>query len=163
MLAIAWGLGPAIPALSRGELLGQPYTDLYPSVWGMWWFANQQPGFPLHCELLAAPDGMPFYYSSPIHGFLAAFFLPILGLAATWNLLVVAARVATVVCAFFAGRSWGLGEAGALTAAAVYGCTPIWLKTTMTSPTAPGSSTARRRNMRKTSTGRVTMCGTRTA
>ncbi len=125
-LALAWGVGPALPALLRGQLLGHGYTDLYPSVWGLWAFAQAQPGLPDHTALLGFPDGMGFYFSSPLKGWLATPLLPLLGLPATFDLLVVASRVATVLVAFLAGRAWGLGGPGALAAAAVYGCAPFF-------------------------------------
>ncbi|MCB9744852.1 MAG: hypothetical protein H6741_03985 [Alphaproteobacteria bacterium] len=125
-LALAWGLGPALPAWSQGQLIGQPFTDLYPAVWGLWWFVEQQPGLPTWCAQLGAPEGMPFYYSSPLHGWLATPLLGWLGLTHTWNLGVVLARVATVLSAYAAGRAWGLREPGALVAAAVYGCAPFF-------------------------------------
>ncbi len=126
LLALAWGLLPALPALLTGELIGSPWTDLYPSVWGMWWFASQQPGLPEHCQQLAAPEGMPFYYSSPLHGWFATPLIPLLGVPATWNLGVLTARIATVLCAFGAARAWGLERSGALVAAAIYGCAPFF-------------------------------------
>jgi hypothetical protein len=126
LLALAWGLLPALPALIAGELIGSPWTDLYPSVWGLWWFASQQPGLPTFCEQLAAPEGMPFYYSSPLHGWFATPWIPLIGVPASWNLGVLAARVATVVCAFGAARAWGLERPGALVAAAIYGCAPFF-------------------------------------
>ena len=92
----------------------------------MWWFASEQPGLPLHTEQLGAPEGMGFYYSSPIHGWLAWPLIPLLGVAGTWNLLVVLARFATPVLAFLAARAWGLERSGALVAAAVYGCAPFF-------------------------------------
>ncbi|MCK6522795.1 hypothetical protein L6R49_15305 [Myxococcota bacterium] len=125
-LALVWALGPALPAWARGELIGQPYTDLYPAVWGLWWFVSEQPGLPLHTALLGAPEGMAFYYSSPLRGWLATPLLGVLGLTTTWNLLLVLARAATVGCAFGAARAWGLTPAGALTAAAVYGAAPFF-------------------------------------
>lgn len=125
-LALGWGVGPALPALARGELIGQPYTDLYPAVWGLWWFAGEQPGLPLRCELLGAPAGVPFYYASPLHGWAAWPLLALLPLPVVWNLLLLAARVATVLCAFGAARAWGLAGPGALLAAAVYGCAPFF-------------------------------------
>ncbi len=126
LLALLWGLGLALPALSRGELLGHGATDLYPSVWGLWAFAQAQPGLPAHTPLLGFPEGMGFYYSAPIKGWLATPLLPLLGLTATWNLLTVAARVATVMAAWLAGRAWGLGRSGALVAAAAFGCAPFF-------------------------------------
>ena len=125
-LALAWGVLPALPALTAGELLGQPFTDLYPSVWGMWWFAGEQPGLPSTSRALAAPEGMGFYYSSPLKGWLAVPLLPLIGVAWTWNVLLLLARVATVLAAWAAGRAWGLSERGALVAAAVYGCSPFF-------------------------------------
>lgn len=125
-LALIWGVGLAAPALARGELIGHGWTDLYPSVWGLWHFTRTWPALPAHTDLLAFPEGMGFYYSSPLKGWLAGPLLPLLGLTATWNLLTVSARVATVLCAWGAGRAWGLGGAGALAAAATFGCAPFF-------------------------------------
>ena len=99
ILAVAWAVGPAIPALLASDLLGHGHTDLYPSVWGLWAFAEAQPGLPNRTDLLGFPQGMGYYYSSPIKGWLAALLLPIFSLPATWNLLVIAARLATVMTA----------------------------------------------------------------
>ena len=126
-LATAWALLPALPALFAGELLGSPWTALYPSAWGLWWFASEQPGLPLHSDQLAALDGgMPFYYSSPIHGWLAWPMIPLLGVPLTWNVQVLLARLATPLVTFGAARAWGLKDSGALVAAAVYGCAPFF-------------------------------------
>ena len=126
LLALLWGLVPALPALFQGQLIGQPYTDLYPAVWGLWGFAQAQPGLPGHTELLGAPGGMGFYYSSPLKGWLAWPLIPLIGLAPTWNLLTVAARIATVMAAWLAGRTWGLKGPGALAVAAIYGASPFF-------------------------------------
>ena len=126
ILALAWGVGPALPALLRGELLGQPFTDLYPSVWGLWGFARAQPALPGHTELLGFPEGMGFYYSSPLKGWLAWPLLAVLDLPSTWNLLTVAARVGTVLAAWGAARAWGFGPRGALAVAGIYGCAPFF-------------------------------------
>lgn len=126
LLALAWGLLPALPALTRGELLGQPWTDLYPSVWGLAGFARSGELLPVHTELLGFPEGMGFYYSSPLKGTLARLLLPLLGLVGTWNALLVAARVGTVLAAWGAGRAWGLSSAGALVVAGAWGCAPFF-------------------------------------
>jgi len=125
-LALAWGLGLALPALWRGELLGHGWTDLYPSVWGLWGFARTWPALPDHTDLLGFPGGMGFYYSSPLKGWIAGALLPLLSLPATWNLLTVLARVGTVLAAWAAGRAWGLGGPGALVAASAFGCAPFF-------------------------------------
>lgn len=119
-------MGPALPTLARGELIGHPYTDLYPSVWGLWGFAAEQPGLPGRTALLGFPEGMGFYYSSPLKGWLATPLLPLLGLTASWNLLTLAARVGTVMAAWGAARAWGAKGPGALAAAAVYGASPFF-------------------------------------
>lgn|GEM_PF-1193906 len=126
VLALMWGLGPALPAMMDGLLLGNAHTDLYPSVWGLHWFASQQPGLPLHLDLLAAPEGMAFYYSSPIHGWLAWPLLQVFELATTFNLLVVAARVASVLCTYGWLQAAGFVPAGALAGAALYGCAAMF-------------------------------------
>jgi hypothetical protein len=126
VLALLWGVGPALPPLLRGELLGHGLTDLYPSVWGLWHFTALGGVLPDETHLLAHPGGMGFYYSSPIKGWLATPLLPLLGLKHTFNLLTLLARVGTVLAAYGAGRAWGLRGPGALAAAAVYGCAPFF-------------------------------------
>ena len=124
--AALWALLPALPALARGELLGSPFTDLYPSVWGLAWFAGQQPGFPTTTSALAAPGGMPFYFSSPLHGWAGTFPFWLGGAAFAYNLTLLAARFATVAVSFGCFRAGGLGVAGALAAAGVYGASPYF-------------------------------------
>jgi hypothetical protein len=126
VLALVWGVVPAIPAIASGELIGHPHTDLFPSVWGLWAFVQGQPGLPDSTTLLGYPDGMGYYYSSPIKGWLAWPLLGVFGLTTTWNLLLLAARVGTVLAAFGAARAWGFGPRGGLAAAAVYGCAPFF-------------------------------------
>lgn len=126
LLALTWGLIPALPAWLRGELIGHPFTDLYPAVWGLWGFAQAQPSLPDHTALLGFPEGMGFAYSSPLKGWAAALLLPLFGLRDTWNLLLVLARVATVWTAGRAALAWGAGRSGCLVAAAVYGCSPFF-------------------------------------
>jgi hypothetical protein len=120
-------VGPLLPALLRGEILGHPYTDLFPSVWGLGWFAAGQPGFPLHADSLGWPEGSSFYYSSPIHGYLATPLLALgLGLGTSYNLLLLGARVASVLLGFAWLRAEGLGARGALAGAALYACAPFF-------------------------------------
>ena len=95
-------------------------------MWGLWWFVEQQPALPTWTSALGAPEGMPFYYSSPLHGWAAWPLMGWLGVATTWNVLVIAARVATVLCSYGAARAWSLTRSGSLVAAAVYGCAPFF-------------------------------------
>jgi hypothetical protein len=123
-VAVAWAVLPLIPALREGAIPGSPFTDLYPSVWGLAWFAGQQPGFPTFTELLAAPGGMPFYFSSPLHGWVAAPLLAVGGPVLAYAGTLVLARCLGVLVAFGAFRAAGLGPLGALAAATVYGASP---------------------------------------
>ena len=125
-LALAWSVGPALGPILDGQLIGHGMTDLYPSVWGLWAFAEGQPDLPGHTALLGHPDGMGFYYSSPIKGWIAWPLIPLIGLPATWNGLLIASRFATVACSYGAARAWGLGSSGSLAAAALYGASPFF-------------------------------------
>ncbi|MFZ5479588.1 MAG: hypothetical protein ACOZNI_22675 [Myxococcota bacterium] len=126
LLAAAWAVLPAAPALWRGEIVGSPFTDLYPSVWGLAWFAAHQPGLPVHTDWLGAPEGMRFYFSSPLHGWLGTPLWRLGGPAFAYDATLLAARFATVAVAFGCFRAAGLGVAGGLAAAGVYGASPFF-------------------------------------
>lgn len=131
ILGFAWAVLPLAPALARGEIPGGPYTDLYPSVWGLGWFIGHQPGLPTWVSGLAAPEGMPFYYSSPLHGWagwpVAAWVGdPLRGAVAAYVATLVAARAATVIVAFYALRALGYQGRGAIAGALVYGASPYF-------------------------------------
>lgn len=126
LLAFSWAVLPALPALLRGEIPGSPWTDLYPSVWGLGWFASQQPGLPTFATALAAPEGMPFYYSSPLHGWAGTLPWLVGGAAFAYTVTLLAARAAGVLVAYGAAREAGLGTSGALAAAGVYGAAPFF-------------------------------------
>ncbi len=131
-LAMAWAVGPLLPALLAGQIPGSPYTDLYPSVWGLGWFIAQQPGLPAWCTDLAAPGGMPFYYSSPIHGWVG---WPVAGTARAlgfdgvywaYAFTLVTARFATVIVTFAAVRTLGAATVPAVAGALLYGASPFF-------------------------------------
>jgi hypothetical protein len=126
LFAVMWAFVPMLPAFVHGAIAGSPWTDLYPSVWGLGWFAEHQPGLPTFATALAAPAGMPFYYSSPIHGWLGAPLYALGGAAFAWNTTLLLARIATILCAYGAFRASGLGPAGGLAAAAIYGASPFF-------------------------------------
>ncbi len=125
-VAIAWALFPALPAVWRGEIIGQPYTDLYPSVWGLRQFLDGQPGVPLHTDLFGAPEGIGFYYSSPLHGWAAIPLAWMGGTVFAYNATLVLARFATILLAYGAFTAMSLGPWGALAAATVYGASPFF-------------------------------------
>lgn len=114
-----------LPAWLAGAIPGSPWTDLYPSVWSVGWFAAHLTS-PTFAPELAAPHGMPFYAASPLHGLLAVPLLPLIGLAPAYTVGIALARIATVLVAAWAARGLGLGRVGALGFAAVYGCAPFF-------------------------------------
>ncbi len=126
LLALLWAAGPLVPPMLAGDIPGSPYTDLYPSVWGLGWFAQQQPGLPTFAATLAAPGGMPFYYSSPLHGWAGAPLFQVGGAALAYTVTLLLARFATVTVTYGALRAGGLGTPGALVGAAVYGASPFF-------------------------------------
>ncbi len=132
IIALLWAILPLVPALWRGQIPGSPFTDLYPSVWGLGWFADHQPGFPTWCTDIAAPKGMPFYYSSPIHGWLGWPFVAVgdalgkNGVVIGYVVTLVLARAATVAVAWAALRALGAEALPALGGAMLYGASPFF-------------------------------------
>ena len=126
MVALLWGVVPLMPALAAGELPGQPFTDLYPSVWGLDTFCAGLPGFTLHTTRMGAPDGIGFYYSSPIHGLLGWPVWALAGPVTAYVVTLVLARAATVMAAFGFLRALGRSPAPALAGALLYGASPFF-------------------------------------
>lgn len=126
VLATLWAGGPLLPAVLAGGIPGAPWTDLYPAVWGLGWFAGHQPGLPTFAPELNAPTGMPFYYASPLHGWAGTPLVALGGAALAYTVTLVAARLATVLVAFGALRAIGLERAGASAGALLYGASPFF-------------------------------------
>jgi hypothetical protein len=86
----------------QGRLVGDPRVDVWNHAWGPWWFFQSlsQGQLPLHTELLAAPVGGRLWFVDPIGALAGAPFVPLLGVAATWNLLIIG----MVMLASIAGR-----------------------------------------------------------
>jgi len=96
-------------------------------VWGLEWFgANVSSIVPTHATDIGAPDGVPFYYSSPLLGWLHALLGPVFGLRLSFAFGIMLARIATVLCAYGAARSLELKPTTSLIMAAVYGCSPYF-------------------------------------
>lgn len=126
IVAALWAVLPALPALISGDLIGSPFTDLYPAAWGMDVVAEAWPQLPLTTERLGAPGSVGFYYSSPIHGWLGAPLTLSFGPAEAYNLMLLAARWATVFCTFGWLRAEGRGTTAALAGALLYGAAPFF-------------------------------------
>lgn len=126
IIALLWAVLPAVPALLAGVVPGQPWTDLYPSVWGLDVFCAALPTWTTHTPRFGAPDGIGFYYSSPLHGLAGWPVWALWGPAAAYTATLLAARAATVLCAFGALRALGRAEVPALGGALLYGASPFF-------------------------------------
>ena len=126
VVALLWALLPLVPALASGELPGQPFTDLYPSVWGLDTFCAALPGLALHTTRVGAPAGIGFYYSSPIHGLVGWPVWAVAGPVAAYVVTLVLARAATVLAAYGYLQALGRSSTPALAGALVYGASPFF-------------------------------------
>ena len=124
--ALAWAILPLMPALASGEIPGQPYTDLYPSIWGLDVFCAGLPAFTTHTARLGAPEGIGFYYSSPLHGVAGWPVWAIFGPVAAYVATLVLARAATVLCAFGLLRALTLSPVAAVGGALCFGASPFF-------------------------------------
>jgi hypothetical protein len=125
-IALLWAVVPLLPSLARGELPGAPYTDLYPSVWGLDVFISGLPGFPTHTTRMGAPDGIGFYYSSPLHGFVGWPVHAAFGPDAAYIFTLVVARAATVWVAWEWLTALGRPRGPALAGALLFGASPFF-------------------------------------
>ena len=70
---------------------GQARTDLWDSLWSLWYFQQRlfAGSLPISVDgLLNHPDGGTLWVADPVNALLAAPLIPLLGVAATWTLLV---------------------------------------------------------------------------
>lgn len=88
-------------------LLGSPNVDVWNHAWGPWYFlASARAGaLPWETSLLTAPDGGVLWFIDPILGFIGAPLAALIGVAATWNLLM------TLAVAFGSYGAWRFAEA----------------------------------------------------
>lgn len=88
-------------------LLGSPDVDVWNHAWGPWYFlASAQAGsLPWETRLLAAPDGGVLWFIDPLLGLIGAPLAAVIGVAATWNLLM------TLAVAFGSYGAWRFAEA----------------------------------------------------
>ncbi len=88
------------------RLIGHPFVDVWNHAWGAWWFWDSlsQGALPLHTRLLGAPSGGYLWYIDPIGALATAPLVPVLGVVAAWNVLVLA----YVTLASVAGRGLAL-------------------------------------------------------
>lgn len=126
VVALLWAAVPLLPALLSGAIPGQPYTDLYPSIWGLDVFCASLPAIVTHTTRMGAPDGIGFYYSSPLHGLAGWPVWAAFGPVAAYVATLIAARAATVLCAFGFLRALNQAPLPALGGALLYGASPFF-------------------------------------
>lgn len=126
LVALAWAVLPLLPALLRGELPGSPHTDLYPSVWGLDVFIRGLPGFVTHTDRMGAPEGIGFYYSSPIHGLVGWPLHALAGADVAYIGTLLLARAATVWLCWEWLVDLDRPPLAALAGALLYGASPFF-------------------------------------
>lgn len=113
------------------DLPGAPRTDLWDTLWSLWYFAERvcSGQAPLRVDgLLNHPDGGTLWVADPVNAVLALPFLPWMGVAATWTLLVLGHVVFAGLAAHRLGEavSGGRAEAGWV-AGTAYASAPLLL------------------------------------
>ncbi|GDX81634.1 hypothetical protein LBMAG42_34450 [Deltaproteobacteria bacterium] len=126
VVALTWAVVPLLPALLARAIPGQPYTDLYPSIWGLDVFCASLPAIVTHTARMGAPEGIGFYYSSPLHGLAGWPVWATFGPVAAYVATLIAARAATVLCAFGFLRALNHAPLAALGGALLYGASPFF-------------------------------------
>ena len=88
-------------------LLGSPNVDVWNHAWGPWYFlASARAGkLPWETTLLAAPDGGVLWFIDPLLGLFGAPLAAVIGVAATWNVMM------TLAVAFGSYGAWRFAEA----------------------------------------------------
>ncbi|MEC7986897.1 MAG: hypothetical protein VX278_17135, partial [Myxococcota bacterium] len=125
LLSLCWAILPAVPALIQNELIGSPYTDLYPSVWSLYapWMSSK--GF-FYTTMLGYPEGMPLYSSALLKSFLALPLSLLLEPHHIYNFFILLSRFLGPFFAFFSARAWGYKETASLGFALFFGAAPYF-------------------------------------
>jgi len=101
------GLLVTLPMLFRPwELLGNGDVDVWNHAWGPWWWATEisQGHLPWDTQYLHWPDGGVLWFIDPVLAGVGAPFVGTLGVAGTWNLVMLG----YVVFASWAARRFAL-------------------------------------------------------
>lgn len=91
-LVLAWALISPWGVPDRPTVPGDPRSDVWKHMWGMWWFwsslASGQ-GFPTETSLLGFPGGGSLYNIDPLNSLLAVPLLWVMSLPTAFSILVV--------------------------------------------------------------------------
>jgi len=85
-----WTTWPAITQIGR-SVPGAQRSDIWNSLWSLWFFQHnlQQEGFTAHTQLISHPHGGVLMVADPLNAILAAPLIPVIGLPASYTLLVL--------------------------------------------------------------------------
>jgi hypothetical protein len=123
-LAVAAGATWPAAVLGNSGIPGYAYADEGLFLWDYWmvgrWLWEGQPLW--HSQMAFEPWGFFFFVNthSFLYGLAAAFLAPILGLAAAYNLLLIASFAAASLTAHWLARELGFRQAGAFAAGLVF-------------------------------------------
>lgn len=129
LVLIVLATQPAAQAL-RTSVIGDPYSDLWKHMWGLWWFDDALRGhhaLPLFTRDINFPQGGYLYFADPMTASLSVPLQPLLGLVCTYNVLIMAQLLGGCVGAYLLARQLGVRHPGAFLCGVVYGLSPYVL------------------------------------
>lgn len=108
------------------RMVGHPDVDVWNHAWGPWWFwtALSSGRLPYRTDLLMAPRGGVLWFIDPVGGLLGAPLIPVLGVTATWNLLILVALGLASLAARRLARELGASDGASWIASLALACSP---------------------------------------
>ena len=120
---------PALTSLSSAAL-GDPYSDMWKHLWGLWWFRDaivHHHAIPLFTTGINYPQGGYLYFADPLTALVSIPLQPLLGLVATYNVLMMAQVLGGCLGAYLLARELGLERTAAFLSGVVFGLSPYVL------------------------------------
>ncbi|MEC7241099.1 MAG: hypothetical protein VXW32_07645 [Myxococcota bacterium] len=106
---------------------GSTRTDLWNSLWSLWWFQDQiwSGSFPLHLDLLDFPRASGFFIADPLNALLLTPLIPLLGIPVSYSLLVWGHLIFSGVAAHLLARRLHGSEVAGAFAGTAYCLAPV--------------------------------------